>query len=116
MCHWQWTGLFVPLLTTLRALVESTRRHAMCNEPSAAAENHSGLSSRPEVLLTVTSRLDRAETFEAEARSAGWAIEHVPIVAPGTASRAGASATVAMHVRMLRLRLIRDEPDAEPGV
>lgn len=100
----------MPLLTTLRALVESTRRHA-CN--GHAAENHGGVYARPEVLLTVTSRLDRAERFEAEAGSAGWAMEHVPIVASGAS--AGASTTVSLHVRMLRLRLLCGEREAEPG-
>ena len=68
-------GLFVPLLDTLRALVRLVQ-----------GDVH--------VLLTVTSRLSRAHTFEAEAVAKGWRVEEL-VQSDGSRS--------FYHTRLLRL-------------
>ena len=91
-----WVPLFAPLLRTLQRLVDAA--------PTDAT---------PEVLLTVTSRLDRAETFAAEACDAGWTLEEVPLASmeqpssPGMTSSAAAS---FLHTKLLRLRRRSREP------
>ena len=50
-------------------------------------------ATSPEVLLTVTSRLGRAEAFAAAADACGWGMEEVPL--DGAAS--------FLHTRLLRL-------------
>ena len=81
-----WTGLFKPLLQTLRSLCAAAQRHASAQETPRP---------RPQVLITVTSRLDRAETFAAMAAEAGWVAEEllVPDTPPSF-----------LHTKLLRLK------------
>ena len=69
-----WPALFTPLLETLTMLTDAA-------------------ATSPEVLLTVTSRLGRAEAFAAAADACGWGMEEVPL--DGAAS--------FLHTRLLRL-------------
>lgn len=73
-----WPSLFGPLLDTLNALL-------------AAASAHGGSAH---VLLTVTSRLGRAELFETCARDRGWTVEEMEL-ADGSRS--------FLHTRLVRL-------------
>jgi hypothetical protein len=78
--------LFGPLLTMLDAIVES--QSAL---PDTGARHH------PDVLLTVTSRLDRAAQFEAAADAAGWQMQDVAVTDPATHTPS------FEHTRLVRL-------------
>ena len=86
-----WPSLFAPLLTTLRALVDAT--------PAG--------SEAPLVLLTVTSRLDRAERFSATAEACGWRLEEVPVLSP---MDGGTELLAACGPNFPRTKLVRLRP------
>ena len=77
-----WPRLFAPLLDTLRALVGAS-------------------TPPPQVLLTVTSRLDRAARFEAAAAAAGWLLEELSVADEVVRTPSFA------HTRLVRLSLGR---------
>ena len=86
-----WTGLFKPLLRTLRSLCAAAAAAAAQGDASAVERPR----PPPQVLITVTSRLDRAEQFAAMAAELGWLAEelHVPDMPSSF-----------LHTKLLRLR------------
>ena len=76
-----WAHLFTPLLQTLHSLYHRS-------------------SPPPQILLTVTSRLDRAAKFEAAARETGWHIEEVAVNAAALTQ----ASTSFLHTRIIRLK------------
>ena len=87
-----WTGLFVPLLTTLRTLARAG------HERGEHSANWVDSRASPLILLTVTARLDRAEQFVATAKGANWHVEEVsPMCADSRAMMA------STHTRCYRL-------------
>ena len=97
-----WEGLFEPLVTTLTRLAQLGVRHREGAEEACGDEEARAAPapSSPVVLLTVTSRLDRAEKFEAFARAGGWAVEEVCLRDVASLQAMMAST----HTRLLRLR------------
>ena len=87
-----WAGLIAPLLATLDALSRAGRTHDKGETPDAS-EVDSEAPPPCLILLTVTSRLDRAARFEEAARAEGWSVAEVKT----------AVALPSTHTRLLRL-------------